>query len=262
MFWGTALLDGQGIIDLPYPRALLMIAGTFGPSAVGLYYLIHFHRRTFLSVIEETFVFCSNNRGSTAFLTFALIPLIFAVSYLITRFFFGIDYMPQWWFTSPILLPTIYFYILLLGGPLGEEIGWRGYALPKLLTMHSPFVASLILGFVWTFWHLPNFFIPGTSQEGVNFLIFLFNIMVLSMIMTVIRLRTNRISGAFYVHANANFSIGVFYIIEQQIALLFIGIGMAISLAIILYRERHTMFRKLEDKEGLFQTFFKHKECD
>lgn len=47
---------------------------------------------------------------------------------------------------------------------LGEELGWRGYALPQLLARFSPLIASLILGVLWAVWHLPLFFIAGTPQ--------------------------------------------------------------------------------------------------
>jgi membrane protease YdiL (CAAX protease family) len=43
---------------------------------------------------------------------------------------------------------------------VGEELGWRGFALPRLLHGRSPLVASLILGLLWAGWHLPNFLIP------------------------------------------------------------------------------------------------------
>jgi membrane protease YdiL (CAAX protease family) len=52
-------------------------------------------------------------------------------------------------------------------GPLAEELGWRGYALPRLLDRVTPTVASLIVGAAWTFWHTPLFFAPsGTSISG------------------------------------------------------------------------------------------------
>ena len=51
-------------------------------------------------------------------------------------------------------LPDRFLFILLFIG-LGEEPGWRGFALPQLQTEYSPFVASLILAPLWTLWHLP-----------------------------------------------------------------------------------------------------------
>ena len=45
---------------------------------------------------------------------------------------------------------------------VGEELGWRGYALPLLLEKRSAVTASLILGVLWGLWHLPTFVVPGT----------------------------------------------------------------------------------------------------
>ena len=62
---------------------------------------------------------------------------------------------------------------LLITGPLGEELGWRGFALPRLLKRFNPFAASLILGFIWGVWHLPSFFLGGMVQAGLSLPIFL-----------------------------------------------------------------------------------------
>lgn len=72
--------------------------------------------------------------------------------------------------------------ILLLGGPLGEEFGWRGYALPALQTRHGWRVASLILGAVWGLWHLPLFFTAGTLQGRIPLLPFLLSTVALSVV--------------------------------------------------------------------------------
>jgi uncharacterized protein len=54
------------------------------------------------------------------------------------------------------LVPTFFLQLLVPGiGGAWEEPGWRGYALPKLQGGHSALLASLILGVVWAFWHLP-----------------------------------------------------------------------------------------------------------
>ena len=63
--------------------------------------------------------------------------------------------------------------ILLLGGPTGEEFGWRGYAWPALRAWHGWRASSLILGAVWGLWHLPLFFIAGTLQSRLPLLPFL-----------------------------------------------------------------------------------------
>jgi uncharacterized protein len=65
-----------------------------------------------------------------------------------------------------LLAPT-FVYILLLGGPLQEELGWRGFALPRLQVRHNPLVASLILGLLWGMWHVPLFWVPGTAQSAL-----------------------------------------------------------------------------------------------
>jgi membrane protease YdiL (CAAX protease family) len=59
---------------------------------------------------------------------------------------------------------SVYNYSTLLGGPLGEEPGWRGYALPRLERALGPVRASLVLGLLWTGWHLPLFLYPGWTS--------------------------------------------------------------------------------------------------
>ena len=63
-----------------------------------------------------------------------------------------------------ILIANIIFLLL---ASLGEEVGWRGVALPALQKRYSPFVSSLILGLLWSAWHLPFWVLIGTlSQYG------------------------------------------------------------------------------------------------
>jgi CAAX protease family protein len=50
---------------------------------------------------------------------------------------------------------------------LGEEPGWRGYALPRLEARFSPFLSSLILGLVWACWHLPLFWMAGNFHQDL-----------------------------------------------------------------------------------------------
>ncbi|TDI68199.1 MAG: CPBP family intramembrane metalloprotease [Bacteroidetes bacterium] len=57
----------------------------------------------------------------------------------------------------------LYLLIALPFGPLAEELGWRGFALPRLQARFTPLVSSLIIGVIWTFWHTPMFWFPGAA---------------------------------------------------------------------------------------------------
>ena len=64
--------------------------------------------------------------------------------------------------------PIVFIITLFIGGPLGEEPGWRGFALPRLQKLHGPLLGSLVLGVFWAFWHLPFFWMPewGTPKDS------------------------------------------------------------------------------------------------
>jgi membrane protease YdiL (CAAX protease family) len=55
----------------------------------------------------------------------------------------------------PLILTESLLWFALFGGPLNEEPGWRGFALPRLQGRFSPLVASIILGALWGLWHVP-----------------------------------------------------------------------------------------------------------
>lgn len=84
----------------------------------------------------------------------------------------------------------VFLVILVLGGPLNEELGWRGFALPALQRQLSPRAASLVVGLFWAVWHLPLFWIPGASQEGLPLVPILAQIVALSVLFTWLYNRT------------------------------------------------------------------------
>ena len=52
---------------------------------------------------------------------------------------------------------------------MGEELGWRGYALPRLQARHSALLASIVLGLLWGLWHLPLFLTQGDARASIPF---------------------------------------------------------------------------------------------
>ena len=73
----------------------------------------------------------------------------------------------------------------------GEEVGWRGYALPRLAARFGWAWASILLGLIWAFWHLPQFFIPEADTYGQSFLIFVLQVTAMSVAMAWLYIRTN-----------------------------------------------------------------------
>ena len=70
----------------------------------------------------------------------------------------------------------------------GEEIGWRGYALPRLQARYSAFVSSLILGVIWAVWHVPKYLAPGNSD---SFALFFFTMLARAILFTWVYNNTN-----------------------------------------------------------------------
>lgn len=86
-----------------------------------------------------------------------------------------------------------FFLVLLVGGPLGEEFGWRGYALPAMQERLGWRVSGLALGGIWGVWHLPLFLIAGSSQNQGSLLAFFVLIVATSVFYTWL---FNRSSGS------------------------------------------------------------------
>ena len=83
--------------------------------------------------------------------------------------------------TSPVLLMS-----LLLGWIVvtGEEIGWRGYLLPRLRARHSDLAASLMVGLVWGLWHLPELWPFKAGSAPITLLFFMADIVIIAVLYT------------------------------------------------------------------------------
>ncbi len=73
--------------------------------------------------------------------------------------------------------------LALFLGPI-EEFGWRGVVLPLLQRRFSPFWAGLILGGIWSAWHIPSFLLSGTPQSNWSFIPYFGGVVAISVILT------------------------------------------------------------------------------
>lgn len=112
--------------------------------------------------------------------------------------------------------PSMAVIVIVFIFALTEEVGWRGFALSRLLPHHSPLSAALILGIPWGIIHV-GLTLPGLAHEGSSPLLYIVMVVAMSVITTWAYLRAGaRISGAVLIHAaqsalvfmNANVPLG------------------------------------------------------
>lgn len=66
-----------------------------------------------------------------------------------------------------VFLPFVFLQQMILGSAMGEELGWRGYALPRLQHRQSSVRSSLLLGLLWGVWHLPLWLTEGHAAQDI-----------------------------------------------------------------------------------------------
>ncbi len=95
--------------------------------------------------------------------------LMSALNYFLTGFFYNIKLLGEIKFFPNYGFWTLLLWILTYG--LGEEVGWRGFALPRLQKNRSALSATIILWIFWSIWHIPAFFYLYESSILIPFLI-------------------------------------------------------------------------------------------
>lgn len=178
-------LAAQGIIpvELPVPAvAIAVIVATFGPT-VGAFAVTAAieGRRGVLRMLRRYVQW----RAGIGWYLFVLvgIPAIIILATLVVPGAVA-SYQP---ILGSLLAayPMAFLLTVFLGGPLGEEPGWRGFALPRLQDRFGPLRGSLLLGVVWAAWHLPLFWSGvWTPPTVANVVMFTVMIVALTVIMT------------------------------------------------------------------------------
>jgi hypothetical protein len=194
-----------------------MFAGSFGPGLAAILVVAITCRHTGLRAWLSR---CLRWRIGWGWLAFALLfPLV--VMFVAARLHVALGGAMATPPASGHLLMTVvnFFLILLLGGPMGEEFGWRGYALPVLQDRFGWRAASLGLGLVWGAWHLPLFFIDGTSQTHIPLALFALSVVAMSVLFAwLVNHTAGSVVGALLLHTAINFWSAVVPVLPTEMS--------------------------------------------
>lgn len=167
--WIVPVLASHGVIPLPpHWNTLFEVVGAFGPF-VACFICLYLDGGW--TTVREFALRCLRWRIRPVCLLPAifLAPVLAALAVYIYAQFGG----SQLALAMPLgAIPLTFVLLFFLGGSVDEEFGWA-YAIDRLLTRFRPLPAAVILGILWGFWHLPLFFIAGTTQFFVPLWMFL-----------------------------------------------------------------------------------------
>jgi uncharacterized protein len=241
--WAIGLVATQVQPRFPALSTALMMAAGFGPSVAGFAVVAVFGSGTGL---RNWLARCLNWRlGWRWFaLAFLLPPVVMLLALAIDGTLGGAT--PTWPAASRLPLVIANFgLVFLVGGPLGEEFGWRGYAMPALTGKLGWRSASLIVGAVWGLWHLPLFFLASSAQSHMPIPLFLLNILAGSVVFGWLFERTEQsVLPALVLHTSLNAWAGILGIVPVGKAggsyAVVTGLLVLIALA-LLYRTNTTV---------------------
>jgi len=167
LIWAVLVLNGTGIISSNFLSQItlpVMLLGAFGPAVGAIVSLRSLEGKGTLKKHFKSYL--SLNFGWRVWLAIFLVLGLSAIIAWILPELFGENRLQP---VLPIIFVVPYLLLMTFLGGGQEEIGWRAYVLPIIEKRYGLIIGSLILGIVWAVWHLPLWFIPGTSQSYMNF---------------------------------------------------------------------------------------------
>jgi membrane protease YdiL (CAAX protease family) len=153
-------------------------------------------------------------------------------------------------FSSPIaMVLNITMLYIVLGLINGEELAWRGFALPRLQAKYNALTSSVILGAIWGLFHLPLFFTAtGSSQADMSFFPFVYGTIILSILFTWVFNNTKgSVLLAYLFHAATNTWTRVFAIdhsVIPHVSQALTGITTLLAIIIIVTMGAENLSRK------------------
>ena len=214
--WLLVVAADHGLLALPGGAAAsLVIVGGFGPlfSAAAMTARVSGLRGA-RALLGQAFDWRVSLRW---YLVALLLPAALRFAVLGVHIFKGgtfpdFDDTGRW-----LALPLTFISVLVLGGPLGEEFGWRGVMQPRLQVRFGMLPASMLVGVASSLWHLPLFMISSTPQSHLPFALFLVRTVAISIVLGWLWNRSNRsLLVILLFHASLNTWPNTLFILEAQ----------------------------------------------
>lgn len=211
VWWFVLLTVGLTFVTylLPLPREVLPLLIVFIPTVIAA------------SLIAIT------GEGSVGSLFAQLNPTRISLKWAVITFGFGFALRLAVTLVGMVLgLTTSFgldtftpFLVIVFIFAAAEEIGWRGYALPKLMEKQSPLAASLILGVPWAALHLA-LFLPGMMSEGLPIIPTMITLMALSVLCTWVYVGAGRggVLASTLLHGSQNMFVFLNHGIDPTMA--------------------------------------------
>jgi membrane protease YdiL (CAAX protease family) len=162
------------------PNTPLFLLGVFAPGIVSLILTAHSGGREAVAALLKRLVDWRVPARWFGFALFYMFTIKLAVA-LLYRVAWG-----SWPVFGGESVPMMFAGAIaatVMGGQAGEELGWRGYALPRLADRLGLGPAGIVLGVIWAVWHLPLFFAPAGDTFGQSFPLYLLQVVAISVTM-------------------------------------------------------------------------------
>lgn len=155
----------------------------------------------------------------------------------------GMGLSTDQWMLGIVLLPLFFVVNTLLGGPIAEELGWRGYAQDRMQGFLSPNQTGMLIGFLWSLWHLPLFYFLPQGVGHMPILPYFISMLAMGVIFSWFYNHTKgSVLLSILLHGGMNFAEGFLGAdLLQDDTLRTIHIFFIVVLALVLSRRNNSI---------------------
>ena len=213
LIWLPGLLSALGLMDFHFDPSAHTFLGAIGPIlALVIVTAVNEGGDGVRKLFTETF----RQKGRWAWLLGSLlVPLVLmGLAMLLLMLSTGSWQDISTRVVFPNLSLLLIFVILVLAA-IGEDIGWRGYALTRFQETYHPFIATLILTVLWLGWHIPTFFffpLPAELFQQMGLVAIFptfFSFLIQGITYTWVMNRSGSVLAVALVHAGFNIGSSV-----------------------------------------------------